>query len=477
MLRFRLGDIPVEIRFSHLFFSALLGILLARDLPGGDPSVWPYREFQDTAGAAHGRTTVLVALAWMAIVSLTVFVHEAGHALVIRAFGHRPRIQLVWLGGHTRPRDRSALPWHQHAMSTAAGPLAGFLVGLLALGLWHGAVAPEAEVARFLLDGLFATNILWSCFNLLPVPSLDGGVLLSTVATRLFGRTGFLIAQALALVLCVALVAFGLRHAPVLGILFALYGLQAMRLLLAAQRGELQVSSGVAPRPLVEALEQARAALKEGQVNDARRRARDLLEAKAVTPELAARTHHLLGWVALKEGQGRLALEHFAQARRQPVETHAMAAAFSLMGDEARALALWEMAWTETRDRTVLHEYAGSLIRASRVTNALRLPGVEAETAFLCAGRPLFTRGAYSEAAAIAEAGLEHVPAARLAYDAACAHARARHPADAVRMLRRATELGFQDAHYAASDEDLAALHGHPDFERWLRELRQSVPA
>jgi Zn-dependent protease len=477
MLRFRLGDIPVEIRFSHLLFSALLGILLARDLPGGDPSAWPYRELQDASGPEYARTALFVALAWMGIVSSTVFVHEAGHALMLRAFGYRPGIRLVWLGGHTRPRGRSALPWHQHVLSTAAGPLAGLLMGLAARLLWRNAVAPDAEVARFLLDGFFATNILWSLFNLLPVPSLDGGVLVSTLATRLFGKTGFLGAQAFALVLCVALMAFGLRHAPMLGILFGLYGLQALRLLLAAARGDLHLSSGVAPRPLVEELNQARAALDEGRLDEARQRGMGVLEAKASTPELSARAHHLLGWVALKEGQGRLALEHFAQARRQPVETHAVAAAFSLVGDEPRALALWEMAWNETRDRTVLHEYAGSLIRAARVHNALRLPGVEAETAFLCAGRPLFTRGAYSEAAAIAEAGLEHAPAARLAYDAACAHARARHPLDAVRMLRRATELGFQDVHYASSDEDLAPLHGHPDFERWLGELRKSVPA
>jgi len=157
--------------------------------------------------------------------------------------------------------------------------------------------------------------------------------------------------------------------------------------------------------------------------------------------------------------------------------TQALAAAFSLLGDEHRALTLWELAWRETRDRTVLHEYAGSLIRSERVQQALRLPEVEPEAAFTCAHRTLFIRGAYSEAARIAEEGLAHAPVARLAYDAACAHARARHKDDAVRLLRRATELGFRDAHYAASDEDLAPLHGHPDFERWLTELQESESA
>ncbi|HLM46667.1 MAG TPA: peptidase M50, partial [Myxococcaceae bacterium] len=131
----------------------------------------------------------------------------------------------------------------------------------------------------------------------------------------------------------------------------------------------------------------------------------------------------------------------------------------------------------ETHNPTVMHEYAGSLIRADRVRDALKLPEVNLESAFDCAQRTLFIRGAYSEAARIAEEGLGHVPSARLAYDAACAHARARHRDNALRLLHRATELGFQDATYAASDEDLASLHGHPDFEQWLSALRKSASA
>jgi hypothetical protein len=208
-----------------------------------------------------------------------------------------------------------------------------------------------------------------------------------------------------------------------------------------------------------------------------RQRGLSILDSRECTPDLASRTHHLLGWAALKKGQGRAALDHFSQVRRRPVETQALAAAFSLIGDELRAIALWEMAWIETQDRTVLHEYAGSLIRSERVQKALRLPSVDPEAAFLCAQRPLFIRGAYSEAAALCEAGLTHARSSRLAYDAACAHARARHLNDAMRMLRRATELGFHDGAYAASDEDLAPLHGHPDFEQWLEDSLKSASA
>lgn len=477
MLRFRLGAIPVEVHLSHLLFSALTGVLMVRDMPALEPDVWPYRQLQHPGGPEYATTALLVVASWMLIIFVSALVHEAGHALMLRAFGYRPSIQLIWLGGGTRPNTAFPIPWHRLVLVTAAGPLAGLVLSAVALGLWRYGVAPHAERWRFLLLWCSAANAFWALFNLLPVPTLDGGTILSTLATRAFGRRGFMGAQLLSLVLCMALVAYGLSHAPLISLLFGMYGLHALRLLRATSRGELKVSSGVPPAPLVLALQEAQAALADGRLDEARQRALSLLEAETCTPEVASRAHHLLGWVALKDGQGRAALDHFSQVHRRPVETHALAAAFSLIGDEPRALALWELAWHESRDKTVLHEYAGSLIRSERVQQALRLPGVDLEAAFLCAERSLFIRGAYSEAAAIAEAGLEHAPVARLAYDAACAHARARHLPDAMRLLRRATELGFQDAAYAASDEDLAPLHGLPDFERWLSGLPKSVSA
>ncbi len=477
MLRFRLGDIPVEVRFSHLLFCVLLSTLMVRDMPVLEPGVWPYVALHDTAHPAYGRTTLLVALGWVGLLFSAVLVHELGHALMLRAFGLRPSVRLLWLGGHTRPQTPASLRWYQHALFTAGGPLAGFFLALGALGAWRYLAPPDAHAARFLLSWCFVINFFWTLFNLIPVPTLDGGTLVTTLATRLFGKAGFLAAQFGALVLCVGVVAFGAQRAPVLALLFGLYGLQALRLFLSAARGQLRVEPSPVPAPLADALKQARGALADGRLEEARAGGRRLLETPELPPEFVSRAHHLLGWVALKEGQGRAALDHFSQVRRHPVETHALAAAFSLLGDEPRALALWEMAWSETHHPTVLHEYAGSLIRAERVQAALGLPGVQPEAAFLCAGRTLFTRGAFSEAAAVSEAGLAHAPAPRLAYDAACAHARARHLGDAVRMLRRAAELGFEDVSYAASDEDLAPLHGHPEFETWLEGLRKSPSA
>jgi Zn-dependent protease len=483
MLRFRLGSIPVQVHASHLLFSPLLAYLFM-PRPGdalSDPNAWPNRHLLDAGDPQYGKTVVLYLLVWVLIVFLSALAHELGHALVGRAFGYRPSIALVWLGGHTQTNASEPIPWHRQVVLTAAGPLAGLLLGMGALLLQKFA-GVQSGISHYLLTLLFWANFFWALFKLIPVPPLAGGHIVRTVATRFLGQAGFLGAQGLALVVCIALVTLAVNiKEPLLGTFlgfsFCLYGLQALRLLVAVWRGELKVSSGVAPEPLVQALQQAQAALAAGRLDEARQRCMSVLESDEATPDLASRTHHLLGWVALKNGQGRLALDHFSQVQRRPVERHALAAAFSLLGDEPRALAWWEHSWRETRNRTVLHEYAGSLIRSERVQEALRLPGVEPEAAFSCAQRPLFIRGAYSEAAAIAELGLAHALSAQLAYDAACAHARARHKDDAMRLLRRATSLGFQDADYAASDEDLAPLHGYPEFEQWLTELQKSASA
>ncbi len=477
MLRFRLGSIPVQIHPTHLLFSALLGWFMLRGLSVSDSDHWPARELMNPQGPGYTRTALLVILCWMAIITVSVLVHELGHALAGRAFGYRPSIALVWMGGHTRPNAPDPIPWHKMVVVTAAGPFAGLLLGVAALVL-RAFLPPHYEVLNTVLVWSFWANLGWTLFNLLPVLPLDGGHLVNTVATRFFGQAGFLGAQGLAVVVCLAVVAFAVKQKDLfLGLFFGLFGFQALRLMMAAGRGELKVTTGVVPEPLLREMQQAQAALADGRLDEARQRGQAVLASEESTPDLATKAHHLLGWVALKNGQGRAALDHFAQVQRRPVETHALAAAFSLIGDDHRALTLWELAWQETRDRTVLHEYAGSLIRSERVQAALRLPGVDPEAAFTCAQRTLFIRGAYSEAAAIAEAGLAHAPSARLAYDAACAHARARHKDDAARLLRRATELGFRDAHYAASDEDLAPLHGHPDFEQWLAELQKSASA
>src|SRR5215813_11934918 len=102
MLNFRVGPFPVRV-YPWFFLSA---VLLGGDFGFG----WQM-------------------LAWVFVVFLSVLVHELGHAVVGRAFGGRPEIQLQAFGGVTYPNFRGRIgPWRQFVLSVA-GPIAGLLLG------------------------------------------------------------------------------------------------------------------------------------------------------------------------------------------------------------------------------------------------------------------------------------------------------------------------------------------------------------
>jgi Flp pilus assembly protein TadD len=137
-------------------------------------------------------------------------------------------------------------------------------------------------------------------------------------------------------------------------------------------------------------------------------------------------------------------------------------------------LPLWELAYAETKDRTVLHEWAGALIRSGRLEDAAKLSGVQLPLAYDCAERVLFIRGEFAQAAKIGLSALEQFPRAETAYDVACALARAGDLEGALRLLHRAAELGFRNVSLAASDPDLASLRSESRFQEWLIQVAKS---
>ena len=461
MLRFRLGRIPVEVHFSHF---AIAGFLAWSYLPGsrdlGDP-----------------RTAVLL-VAGMAVVFVSLLVHELGHALVSLAFGYQPTVQLAWFGGLTRPNATTPIPWGRDLLLTAAGPLFGFLLAIAAGFALHHFGAGLSTPILYALALASLVNLWWSLFNLAPVGPLDGGRISQIVFTRLFGRVGFLISQGLGVAVGLGLAYWAIRALGVddgmwLALFLGLFAAQSAGALFQAIRRPPAEEQG----PAGQALLRAAQAFEGGDLSTARTLAVQLTEQEPpLLPAIRARAHYLLGWIAIKEGQGRRALDHFAQAQGTAVEPHALAAAFSLIGDDLRALPLWELAAKNTRDRTLLHEWAGTLLRLGRERDAERISGVDLATAWGCAERVLFVRERYSEAAEAAEHRLALRPTAEAAYDAACARARAGDREGAVALLERASALGFRDLAHASQDPDLASLHGHPGFERWRGRDQSAAP-
>jgi hypothetical protein len=221
-------------------------------------------------------------------------------------------------------------------------------------------------------------------------------------------------------------------------------------------------------------VERAEALYRDRKLAEAELIASGVVEAQDTPPVLRSRAHVLLGWIALKEGAGRRALDHFSQVQGLLVPAHALAAGFSLIGDEARAIPLWAQA-AQSGDHLLLHEYAAALIRGGREKDARALPGVRMSQAFSMAERVLYVRKDFERAAQAAEAAFHEEPLPTLAYTAACAWAQANRPEDALRLLTLASQNGFKNAAEARTDPDLKSLRGKPEFEGWLASLSQSA--
>jgi len=456
MLRFRIGRIPVEIRPGHLFTAALLG----------------YRWLQEPSASA-----VLLLLLWVAVVVISTLMHELGHACASVLFGYRPAIRLVWMGGSTTPNGGAPIPLNRSVLLTLAGPLSGLLLAAVSLILLRVTqwLTGEGGFVQLGLAWLIDVNWAWSLFNLAPVPPMDGGQVATALLIRAFGRRGFLFANALGLFLCVAGIAYLLKVSSdsLLLVILVVFGLRAFGAVTAYLRGDIPDPNSAAQIPF----DNAQNLYSQGQLDPAKQLGEQALEAATSDPKLRSRIHQLLGWIAIKQGDGQVALSHFSQVNGEAIEPQALAAAYSLAGDEARAIPLWERAHGQTHDATVLHEWAGALIRDNRTDDARRLPGVDMSLAYTCAERVLFIRGNFAEAARVGLLALEEHPKAETAYDIACAMARAGDVEGALRLLDRAAELGFRRKAVAAADPDLASLHPDPRFQNWLTRLGNRMPA
>jgi Zn-dependent protease len=117
---------------------------------------------------------VTLLIGWVAIVVVSILVHELGHAFAFLAFGSRPSIVLYGLGGVTSgaaPERR----W-QSVIVSLAGPLLPFvLMGAPAIVLSATDWAEATDHREILLRMVVWVNVWWGLLNLLPLLPLDGG--------------------------------------------------------------------------------------------------------------------------------------------------------------------------------------------------------------------------------------------------------------------------------------------------------------
>ncbi|TNE91615.1 MAG: hypothetical protein EP330_04565 [Deltaproteobacteria bacterium] len=153
----RFGAAPVVVTRGFFALTALLYLVSGAAMPG-----------------------LVGALLWLPMIAGSVLVHELGHAYAARANSRKVReIQLNWHGGHC---VHEGLPLPPVMFRVAlAGPAASlglavvaFFVSLLPLGPWVVAAAST----------LFALNLSWAVFNLIPVKPFDGGHALAALTGR-----------------------------------------------------------------------------------------------------------------------------------------------------------------------------------------------------------------------------------------------------------------------------------------------------
>jgi Zn-dependent protease len=198
-LNFRLGDIPVRVHPFFWLSTVLLG--LPRRIGGTD--------------------AITQLLLWMAIVFVSVLIHELGHVLMGRVLGSRGHIVLTGFCGLAIGSADLPHRWQRNAVSLA-GPGAGFLLAaifaggcwlynppitLFALGSLIGLEVPvghDVDIPPFwvlyLIYTMLWVNVFWGLVNLLPIWPLDGGQISREVCQHYRGPDGMRVALILSLI-------------------------------------------------------------------------------------------------------------------------------------------------------------------------------------------------------------------------------------------------------------------------------------
>ncbi|MGC4014016.1 MAG: site-2 protease family protein [Luteolibacter sp.] len=157
MIRFRLFGIPVEIQPFFWIVLVLLG---------------PYSQAAEAKGLLYLALFVIAG-------TISILVHELGHALAGRAYGARTSITLHAFGGFASfPNARFTRK--QDFLVTAAGPAIQIVLGLAALALLYSGKLPTEASSRF-IGSLAGVSLYWAILNLLPIIPLDGGRLVLAV--------------------------------------------------------------------------------------------------------------------------------------------------------------------------------------------------------------------------------------------------------------------------------------------------------
>ena len=185
------------------------------------------------SGGGGDLVSTLVRIAiWTLVVFISILAHELGHAVAMRGYGMRARIQLYLMGGLAIPESGHRRDTRQQVHISFAGPAAGFMLAGLTLllarvlgcGIVYGPLfgvvpfwwidpppnLPLATLWLPFLGAMLIVNVLWGLINLVPVYPLDGGQIARALLVAHDPREGPRRALWLSVATGAALAVFGL---------------------------------------------------------------------------------------------------------------------------------------------------------------------------------------------------------------------------------------------------------------------------
>lgn len=282
-MELKLGSIPLRIQGSFFLMALLLGL--------------------------NEREPAKLAL-WVAIVLVSVVIHELGHALTGKAFGLSPRIELHGMGGLTFFNGgRAEISTGKSVAISLAGPFAGFAFAFAVVAAQLAGLQPIHPLAREAVRLLLWVNVGWGVFNLLPMLPLDGGNVLRSIIRAVTPRHGEKIARGLSIAVAAGIALLAVQYKQwwvlYLGVLYGFQNVQAFR-----QAGQLRVD-----QTLADAIEKGYAALDRREPKEAVRLLRPAL-ATSASPELRQVGLRIYVVALLREGAWSEVMDVVERERR-----------------------------------------------------------------------------------------------------------------------------------------------------------------
>lgn len=451
-----------------------------------------------SAPASLDREELARTALWLAIVFVSVLVHELGHAIAMRAYGRAPSIELVGLGGLTHWGEGPRVTPRQNMIVSLAGPFAGFVLAIPVIVARELELVPAGTLAGEAIEWAFWVNVIWGALNLLPILPLDGGHVMEVGMIRLFGEAGARNARRISIVVAgigaVVAMRYAMPWAAFLAFMAGMRSYRELQLPLVGRDGSVPAAKQPPPvDPEVEAaIQSAWDDIRSGRARDAiagleARLAELPVDPPGETPEGSvaersapsrARLVETIAWGWLEEGEDR---EAVAAVRRMPrgYQPSALLAARLQVASGAteegfRAL---EKAYLETPGDLAALVLAAAWIdhRApARAVAMLRgLRGVRVSSAaHNTIAAALFYAEHYEHALEVSELAWNRSSEPVHAYNAACSCARTGRLDEGIAWLTRAVDRGLSEREQIETDDDLALLREDPRFAELVRRAR-----